>query len=64
VGTHAFLFVDLNFNAVKIAVIQAYIRQQGWVLDAQPVQGEAVRDRVYSKDGYGVIRGKIGVWPT
>jgi hypothetical protein len=64
VGTHAFLFVDLNFNAVKIAVIQAYIRQRGWVLDAQPVQGEAVRDRVYSKDGYGVIRGKIGVWPT
>ncbi len=25
------------------------------------MQGEVVRDRVYSKDGYGVIRGKIGM---
>jgi hypothetical protein len=28
------------------------------------VQGDVVRDRAYSKDGYGVIRGKIGAWPS
>jgi hypothetical protein len=63
-GTWAFLYVDLNFNAVKIAVVQTYIRERGWALNAQAVQGEAVRDRAYSKDGYGVIRGKIGAWPV
>lgn len=62
-GTWAFLFVDINFAAAKIATVQTYIRQRGWVLDAQPVQGDVVRDRAYSKDGYGVIRGKIGTWP-
>jgi Bacterial HORMA domain family 1 len=63
-GTRAFLFVDLNYKAAKIAVVQTYIRQRGWTLDAQAVQGEVVRDRAYSKDGYGVIRGKIGAWPS
>ncbi len=61
-GTWAFLFVDLNFSATKIGVVQAYIRQRGWGTGST-VQGEVVRDRVYSKDGYGVIRGKIGAWP-
>jgi hypothetical protein len=63
-GTRAFLFVDLNFEATKIAVVRAYVGERGWVLGAQAVQGQVVRDRAYSKDGYGVIRGKIGVWPS
>ena len=63
-GTRAFLFVDLDFQATKIAVVQTYIRERGWVLDARAVEGEIVRDRAYSKDGYGVIRGKIGMWPS
>jgi hypothetical protein len=61
-GTWAFLFVDLNFQAMRIGLVQTYIRQRGWGTGSA-VQGEAVRDRVYSKDGYGVIRGKIGAWP-
>ena len=63
-GTRAFLFVDLDFQAREIAVVQTYIRERGWILDAQAVQGEVARDRAYSKDGYGVIRGKIGAWPS
>jgi hypothetical protein len=62
-GTYATLFVDLNFQAPKIATVQAYIQQRGWGTDGQAVQGEAVRDRVYSREGYGVIRGRIGTWP-
>lgn len=61
-GTHAFLFVELNFSASNIAKVQDYIRERGWGT-GQAVQGDAVRDRVYSKEGYGVIRSKIGTWP-
>jgi hypothetical protein len=63
-GTHAFLFVELDFKAARIIVVRTYIQQRGWGLNAQAVQGEIMRDRVYSKDGYGVIRGKIGMWPS
>ncbi len=61
-GTYAILFVDLNFQAPAIRAVQAYTQQRQWVTGS-PVQGDVVRDRVYSKDGYGVIRGKIGIWP-
>jgi hypothetical protein len=63
-GTRAFLFVDLNWQAKGIAAVRTYIEERGWALNCQPVQGDVVRDRAYSKDGYGVIRGKIGAWPS
>lgn len=62
-GTRASLFVNLNFQARAIETVQTYIRQQNWGTGSL-VQGDPVRDRAYSKDGYGVIRGKIGVWPS
>lgn len=61
-GTFATLFVDLDFKSPTIATVRTYTQQHGWGTGS-PVQGEVVRDRVYSKDGYGVIRGKIGMWP-
>ena len=61
-GTTAILFVDLDFESPAIATVQTYTQQRGWGTGSS-VQGEVARDRVYSKDGYGVIRGKIGVWP-
>jgi hypothetical protein len=63
-GTRAFLFVDLNWQAKRIAAVRTYIEERGWALNCQPVQGDVIRDRAYSKDGYGVIRGKIGAWPS
>jgi len=62
-GTRPFLFVDFNYSATKASVVQTYLRERGWGFDAHAVQGDVVRDRAYSKDGYGVIRGKIGTWP-
>lgn len=62
-GIHATLFVDLNFQARAIAAVYAYLQQRNWGTGSL-VQGDPVRDRAYSKDGYGVIRGKIGVWPS
>jgi hypothetical protein len=62
-GTHPFLFVNFNYAAPKASAVTAYLRERGWSFNAHPVQGDLVRDRAYSKDGYGVIRGKIGNWP-
>lgn len=62
-GTTASLFVELNFEARNIGVVRAYLAERGWGTDGQPVPGTPHRDRVYSKDGYGFIRGKVGVWP-
>jgi hypothetical protein len=62
-GTHAGLFVNLNFQATRIDVVQEFVRSRGWGENGQAVAGDVVRDRAYSKDGFGVIRGKIGIWP-
>lgn len=61
-GTTATLFVDLDDNSRNIVEVRLYTRQRGWGVGSAVV-GDPVRDRVYSKDGYGVIRGKIGTWP-
>lgn len=62
-GTRATLFVNLNFQARAIGVVQAYTRERNWGTGSLVI-GDPVRDRAYSKDGYGVIRGKIGAWPS
>ena len=60
-GTTATLFVNLDFGAFHIGAVQLYSQQRGWG-SGHAVEGEVARDRVYSKDGYGVIRGKVGAW--
>lgn len=61
-GTYATLFVDLNFQSRNIEAVRTYTQQRGWGTGSA-VEGDVVRDRAYSKEGYGVLRGKIGVWP-
>jgi hypothetical protein len=60
-GTIASLFVEWNPLAKDLALVQRYLHARGWGT-AFAVVGVAVRDRVYSKDGYGVIRSKVGNW--
>jgi hypothetical protein len=62
-GTYATLFVNLNEQARAIGAVRSYLQQRGWG-NGSAVQGDVVRDRAYSKDGYGVIRSKIGTWPS
>jgi hypothetical protein len=62
-GTSAALFVDLDDGARAIATVRAYIRARGWGT-GNAVEGDPVRDRAYSKDGYGLTRGKVGAWPV
>jgi hypothetical protein len=61
-GTHAGLVVILDDAAPHAAIVRAYTVQRGWGTGGQTVPGEPVRDRAYSKDGYGVVRGKVGDW--
>ncbi len=62
-GTTAGLFVNLNYQSPLIATVQTYTAQRGWGTNGQAVPGEPIRDRAYTKEGYGVVRGKVGVWP-
>ena len=62
-GTSASLFVNLNYQAPQIAIVRSYTAQRGWGTDGQAVPGEPLRDRAYSKEGFGVVRGRVGVWP-
>ena len=55
--------MNLNVQAPTIGTVRSYTQQRGWG-NGSAVQGEVVRDRAYSKDGYGVIRSKIGTWPS
>jgi hypothetical protein len=61
-GTRATLFVDLNYQSRQIETVKIYIAQKGWGTDGHAVEGQATRDRTYSKDGYGIVRAKIGTW--
>ena len=61
-GTSAILFVDLDESARAIGTVRAYISGRAWGT-GNAVEGDPLRDRAYSKDGYGVLRGKIGAWP-
>lgn len=61
-GTRASLFVDLDYSATRISEVLAHLRARGWGFEGQAVAGNANRDRVYSKDGYGVVRSKVGGW--
>jgi hypothetical protein len=60
-GTRAILWVDIDQSSRNIAVVDHYTQSRGWGTGNR-VTGTSVRDRAYSKEGYGVIRGRIGTW--
>ena len=60
-GTTLFLFVDMDWQSANIAIVRDYIARRGWGT-GQAVQGDLIRDRAYSKEGYGVVRSTIGAW--
>lgn len=62
-GTRANLVVNLDYQSASIGIVKSYIAARGWGTDGESLQGDPVRDRAYSKEGYGFVRGKIGNWP-
>jgi hypothetical protein len=61
-GTQVGLVVTLDEQSPNIGIVRAYTQQRGWGTNGQAVQGDTVRDRTYSKDGYGIVRSKVGQW--
>ncbi len=60
-GTKALLYVELDDDAHHIDTVRAYTRRGNWGI-GRAVGGDVARDRAYSKDGYAIIRGKVGQW--
>ena len=62
-GTHAVCSSTSTIRRRRSRLFEPIPRQRGWGTNGQAVPGDPVRDRAYSKDGYGVVRGKVGDWP-
>lgn len=60
--TQANLFLSLRQGAKKYEEVIAELRDRGWSTDGSPLEGTSIRDRAYSKDGYGLVRNKVGNW--
>ena len=61
-GTTARLFVQFNSYSARYAEAQRYTTARGWGTNGTPVDGDVTRDRAYSKEGFGFVRGKVGSW--
>lgn len=61
-GTKARLYVEADIQSKNWPVVKEYLAKRGWAFDGQAVKGASTADRVYSADGYGVSRSKVGVW--
>lgn len=61
-GTRVGLFMVYRAGAKNLESVQAYLRARGWGSGGVLVTGETVRDRSFSKDGFGVARDKVGDW--
>lgn len=61
-GTKASLFVHIDWQSKNADAVRQYMREHNWGTDGSVVAGDPTRDRAYSKDGYGVVRGRIGTW--
>ncbi|MDI1436516.1 hypothetical protein [Polyangium sorediatum] len=49
-------------GAPNLEKVQAWLRERGWGPGGSLVEGDSSRDRAFSKDGYGVMRSKVGDW--
>jgi hypothetical protein len=61
-GTKAGLFVTRTDEALRSQAVLGYLRQHNWGFGGEAVTGSGTQDRIYSADGYGVVRNKIGAW--
>lgn len=43
--------------------VRAYFEERGWTFNGSLVEGDTARDRAYSKEGFGLVRNKVGNWP-
>lgn len=61
-GTKVSVVLTYKQGAPNLELVRAYLQKRGWGPGGHLVEGSMVRDRAYSKDGFGVERSKVGVW--
>jgi Bacterial HORMA domain family 1 len=55
------LFADIDYSKKNINEVLRYLSQRGWGTNGTPLGGQAVYERAYSKDGYGLQRYKVSL---
>jgi len=60
-GTTAALCAQLASNAP--AHIRPHLAARGWNFNGTQLEGETADQRAFSRDGYGLVRHAVGVWP-
>lgn len=61
-GTSVNVVLTYKQGAPNLEDVRAYLRGKGWVSGGDLLGGDMVRDRAYSKGGFGMERSKVGVW--
>lgn len=61
--TQVSLFLKLRTNSPNYyEVLQELENNRGWGTNGKALENSIVGDRAYSKDGYGLVRNKVGQW--
>jgi len=60
--TQAAIVISMRDGAKKRADALQYLKRRGWSMNGTVLEDEGVRDRGYSKTGFGVERKRIGDW--
>ena len=47
----------------KLESVRPYLAGRGWTFNGQRLDAAESEKRVFSSDGYGLTRAKLGVWP-
>jgi hypothetical protein len=62
-STTASITIGLRDDCTALDEVKTFLRRRGFTFDGTFIKGEVSRDRAYSKDSFGLIRGKVGRWP-
>ncbi len=60
-GCKVKLFADIDYSKRNIAEVKDYLARRGWGTNGSSLGGQAVYERAYSKEGYGVRRYKVNL---
>jgi hypothetical protein len=61
-GTATTLLIHLRTGVSGRESAVAYLRERGWTFNGAALTGALTRDRAYSREGYGVVRARVGAW--
>lgn len=61
IGTHLGLSVKLRNDCRNLDAVNRELARRGWG-SGQLLDGQVVRERTYSRGGYGLVRSRVGQW--